>query len=185
MLSTAIHATSSGGASDWPVIAALLAAAMAFTGVMITLIVNGRRAERERLRQLYAGGWAAVQAYKEMAFAVRRRNVDESAAERVRVSEAMREIQKDLAFHEALIGRERSGQIAAEYRILVAKTREIAGGIIKRSWNENPISSDSEMHSPEIASELAALRGCEDSYMNAIAERFNGPRHPTPPAQEC
>jgi len=60
---------------------------------MITLIVHGRRAERERLRELYAGGWAAVQAYKEMASAIRRRNTDAPAAERVRVSEAMREIQ--------------------------------------------------------------------------------------------
>ncbi|MEJ7786291.1 MAG: hypothetical protein WKF96_15920 [Solirubrobacteraceae bacterium] len=172
MLTAAIHAAVSGGASDWPVIAALLAAALAFTGVMITLIVNGRRAERERLRELYAGGWAAVQAYKEMAFAVRRRNIDERAAERVRLSEAMREIQKDLSFHEALIGRERSGKIAAEYRILVAKTREIAGGIVKRSWNEDPIASDKEMHSPAIAAELAALEPFEDGYLSAIADRL-------------
>jgi hypothetical protein len=139
---------------------------------MITLVVNGRRADRERLRELYAGGWAAVQAYKEMAFAVRRRNIDERAAERVRVSEAMREIQKDLAFHEALIGHERSGKIAAEYRILVAKTREIAGGIIKRSWNEDPVACDNEMHSPAIAAELAALKPSEDGYLSAIADRL-------------
>lgn len=167
-----MHMAASGGAGDWPVVAALLAAAIAFTGVMITLIVNGRRAERERLRELYAGGWAAVQAYKEMAFAVRRRNIDQRAAERVRVSEAMREIQKDLAFHEALIGRERSGQIAAEYRILVAKTREVAGGIVKRSWNEDPIACDKEMHSPAIAAELAALKPFEDGYLSAIADRL-------------
>lgn len=172
MLSSTVHTTASGGASDWPVIAALLAAAIAFMGVMITLVVNGRRAERERLRELYAGGWAAVQAYKEMAFAVRRRNIDERAAERVRVSEAMREIQKDLAFHEALIGRERSGKIAAEYRILVAKTREIAGGIVKRSWNEDPIACDKDMHSPAIAAELAALKPFEDDYLRAIADRL-------------
>ena len=171
MLSAAARAATSDGGADWKVIAALIAAALTFLGVMITLIVNGRRAERERLRELYAGGWAAVQAYKEMAFAVRRRNIDERAAERVRVSEAMREIQKDLTFHEALIGRERSGKIAAEYRILVAKTREIAGGIVRRSWNEDPIASDKEMHSPAIAAELAALKPFEDGYLSAIADR--------------
>jgi hypothetical protein len=129
---------------------------------------------RERLRELYAGGWAAIQAYKEMAFAVRRRDIDDRARERVRLSEAMREIQKDLAFHEALIGRERSGRIAAEYRALVGKTREIAGGIIRRSWNEEPITADSEMHAPHIAKELGALRSFEDGYMDAVAEALGG-----------
>jgi len=119
------------------------------------------------LRELYAGGWAAVQAYKEFAFAVRRRNLEDRAGERVRISEAMREVQKDLAFYEALIGRERSDSVACEYRILVAKTREIAGGIIKRSWNEEPIDSDRDMHSPEIAGELQALTQFEDGYMSA------------------
>lgn len=174
MLSAAARAATNDGGADWKVIAALIAAALTFLGVMITLIVNGRRAERERLRELYAGGWAAVQAYQEMAFAVRRRNADDRAAERVRISEAMREIQKDMAFHDALIGRERSGRVAAEYRILVAKTREIAGAIIKRSWNEDPITSDHEMHSPEIAAELGALKQFEDRYMNAVAHRLGG-----------
>lgn len=173
MLSAAIHATAGGGSSDWAVISALLVAAVGFGGVIITLIVNGQRAERERLRRLYADGWAAVQGYKEMAFAVRRRNTEARAAERVRVSEAMREIQKDIAFHEALISRERSGRVAAEYRTLVAKTREIAGGIIRRSWNEEPITSDSEMHSPKIAAELSALKPFEDCYLSAIADRFS------------
>lgn len=76
------------------------------------------------MRALYADGWAAVQAYKEMAFAIRRRNVDDRAAERVRLSETLREVQRDLAYHEALIGRERSSRVTAEYRVLVAKTWE-------------------------------------------------------------
>ena len=88
----------------------------------------------------------------------------------MRLSEAMREIQKDLSYHEALIGRERSGRVATEYRNLVAKTREIAGGVIRRSWNEEPITVDSEMHSPEIAEELQALKPFEDGYMHAVAD---------------
>jgi hypothetical protein len=54
-------------------------------------------------------------------------------------------------------------------------TREIAGGIIKRSWNEEPITSDSEMHSPEIAEELSTLKQFEDGHMNAVAGEL-GPR---------
>ena len=111
-----------------------------------------------------------------MAFAIRRRNLEDRPAERVRLSDIMREIQKDLSYHEALIGRERSGRIASEYRNLVAKTREIAGGIIRRSWDEEPISSDGQMHSPEIADELAQLRPHEDGYMNAVADELGGGR---------
>ena len=174
MLTSAIRAAQPASGEDWKIIVALVAAALGLLGVAITLLVNGRRAESERLRELYASGWAAVQAYKEMAFAIRRRDAGNRAAERVRLSEAMREIQKDLAYYEALIGRERSGRIAAEYRILIAKTREIAGGVIRRSWNDAPIETDDRMHSPEIATEVGALKPFEDSYMNAVADRLGG-----------
>jgi hypothetical protein len=157
-----------------PVATTTAAATLAFLGVIITIWINGRRAHRDRLRELYAGGWSAVQAYKEMAFAMRRRNLEDRAAERVRLSEVMREIQKDIAFHEALIGRERSGRVAAEYRNLIAKTREVAGGIIRRSCDEEPINSDPQMHSPEIAGELAALTPHEDGCMNAVADELGG-----------
>ena len=90
----------------------------------------------------------------------------------MRLSEAMREIQKDISYYEALIGRERSGRVAAAYRGLVATTREIAGGIIRRSWNEEPITSDAQMHSPEIAQELGALKRFEDGYMDAVAHEL-------------
>ena len=154
---TATVQTAANTGDSWKVIVPLIAAGIAFTAVMIKLWWDARSARRERLRELYAGGWAAVQAYQEMAFAIRRRNIEDRAGERVRLSDAMREIQKDLSYFEALIGRERSGHVATEYRNLVTKTREVAGGIVRRSWNEEPITSDSDMHSPEIANELAAL----------------------------
>lgn len=171
MLTAAARAAANTG-DDWKVIVPLIAAVLAFAGVMIKLWWDARSARRERVRELYAGGWAAVQAYKEMAFAIRRRSIEDRPGERVRLSEAMREIQKDVSYYDALIGRERSGRVAAEYRTLVAKTREIAGGVIRRSWNEEPITSDSQVHSPEIAAELGALKPFEDGYMNAVADEL-------------
>jgi hypothetical protein len=159
----------------WKVIVPITAAGIAFAGVMIRMWWDARAASRERLRQLYADGWAAVQTYKEMAFAIRRRNVEDPAGERVRLSETMREIQKKLSYFDALIARERSGAIGTEYRELVNKTREIAGGIIRRSWNERPITEDSQMHAPEIAEELAALKPFETSYMDAVARKLGAP----------
>jgi hypothetical protein len=171
VLTAAARAAADSG-DDWKVIVPLIAAAIAFAGVMIKIWWDARSARRERLRELYAEGWAVVQAYKEMAFAIRRRNLDDRPGERVRLSEAMREIQKNISYYEALIGRERSGRVAAEYRSLVAETREVAAGIIRRSWNEEPITSDSQMHSPEIAAELGGLKPFEDGYTNAVADEL-------------
>jgi hypothetical protein len=50
-----------------------------------------------------------------------------------------------------------------------------------RSWNQEPIVTDSDMHSPDIANELAALRPFEDAYMDAVADGL-GVRHAHAPA---
>jgi hypothetical protein len=171
----AVAAAASGGADGWKVAIPLIAAAIALFGVVITLAVSGRRAEHDRLRAMYAGGWAAVQAYKEMAFAIRRRNAEDRAGERVRLSEALRDIQRDLAYHEALIGRVRRGEVGEAYGALVAATRAIAGGIIRRCWDEEPITSDKEMHAPDIAAELEPLKEIEERYLSAMEEAVRGP----------
>jgi hypothetical protein len=171
-----VLAVAAGGES-WKVIVPLVVAVIGFTALMIRMWWDARASRLDRLRELYAGGWAAVQAYKEMAFAIRRRNIEDRAGERVRLSEALAAIQKDLSYHEALIARERSGKIAAEYSALVSKTREIAGDVIRDSWNDEPITKDSEMHSPEIAQKLTHLERFEEGYMNAVANRL-GVRSP-------
>jgi hypothetical protein len=169
-LNVVLLATASGGEGEGlKVVIPLVAAAIALFGVLLTLIVNGYRSNRERRRELFAGGWAAIQSYKEMAFAIRRRSAVDPAAERVRLSEALREIQHDISFHEAMIGRDPSDDVASTYSELVKKTRVVAGGIIKRSWDEPPINADNEMHAPEIATELQALRPYEDAYLDEIA----------------
>ena len=154
---------------DWKYYVSVLLGVLGFIGVIVTLAVNGRRAERARRRELYANGWAAVQAYKEFAFAVRRRNIDDRGAERVRLSDQLSLVQRDLAYYETLIGRERSRDAAGAYGELVSNTRRIAGGIIRRSWNEEPIAADREMHSPAIAEELQALNPWERTYMDSVS----------------
>lgn len=165
----AAAAASGDSSDDLRVLIPLITSAIALIGVLLTLIINGYRANRERRRELFAGGWAAVQSYKEMAFAIRRRSSVDPASERVRLSEALREIQRDISFHEAMIERDPPGDVAAAYRELVKKTREVAGSIIKRSWDEPPITADGEMHAPAIAKELQALRPYEDTYMDQVA----------------
>lgn len=192
MIALIVQAASDGGGEGLKVVLPLIGSAVVLLGVLITLYVNGCRAERTRRRDLYSAGWAAAQAYKEMAFAIRRRNRDDRAAERVRLSDAMSEIQKELAYYEAMIGRERvsetvflvtnrdlRGAVGDAYSKLVAETRKVAGGIIKRSWDEEPISSDTEMHAPSIAEELKALKPAEDGFLDAVNADVGG-RRPDP-----
>ena len=189
MLIAVAQAASDGGGEGLKIVLPLIGSAIALAGVLLTLYVNGRRTERTRRRDLYSEGWAAVQAYKEFAFAVRRRNANDLAGERVRISTAMGEIQKELAYHEAMIGRERvsafvfkltgkdrPGVVADAFLKLVAETRKVAGGIIKRSWDEEPIHADSEMHAPAIAQELGALGPFETAYLDAISDDVGGRR---------
>jgi hypothetical protein len=189
LLTAIAQAASDGGGEGLKVVLPLIGSAIALVGVLLTLFVNGRRTERTRRRDLYSKGWAAVQAYKEFAFAVRRRNADDRAGERVRISTAMGEVQKELAYYEAMIGRERvsefvatvtgrdhRGVVADAYLTLVAETRKVAGGIIKRSWDEDPISADSEMHAPEIAKELAALEPFEAAFLDTVSDDVGGRR---------
>jgi len=189
VLIAAAQVAADGGGEGLKVVAPLIASAIALFGVVITLFVNGWRTDRNRRRDLYSAGWAAVQAYKEMAFAIRRRSIEDLAGERVRLSDAMGEIQKEIAYFEAMIGRERvsdfrftatgrdlRGAVADAYLKLVAETRKIAGGIIKRSWDEEPINKDSEMHAPNIADELQALKPVEAAFLDAVNRDVGGRR---------
>src|ERR1700730_9600381 len=86
----------------------IAAAVVALLGVWI----NGLREERRRRRELYANALEATYAYREFAYVVRRRRTDVAGEERVRVSEALREIQRDLSKYEALMKIERCTQVA-------------------------------------------------------------------------
>ena len=187
MLTLVAHAAGDTGGEGLKVVIPLIASAVALFGVVLTLVVNGLRADRNRRRDLYSAGWAVVQAYRELAFAIRRRNVEDRAAERVRLSDAMGAIQKELSYYEAMIGREgvsefvftvtgrdHRGAVAAAYLKLVAETRKIAGGIVRRSWNEEPISQDREMHAPDIATELQALQPVEGAFLDAVNRDVGG-----------
>lgn len=134
----------------------------------LAIWVNGYRADRARRRELYAEAWEVIVEYKEFAFAVRRRDSNNPASERVRITTAMGDVQARLAKSEALVKNERSKDVAKAYADLVLETRKIAGGIVRRSWNESPIQKDSEIHSPEIADELSALRNAEDAFQVSV-----------------
>lgn len=157
------HPTAHG--VDWKFVVTIASVLVAAT----TIWVNGYRADRVRRRELYAEAWSAIVRYKEFAFAVRRRDSERAGAERVRLTSAMSEVQANIAKYQALLTNERSKHVAKSFDEVVASTRRVAGGIVRDSWNEPPITNDSEVHAPEIADALRELEPNERAFLASAA----------------
>jgi hypothetical protein len=104
--------------------ATVVAPAVVLLVGVITLYVNGERAERWRRRDLHARALAAAIAYTEMPFAIRRRQhePEHRSAERVRLTTRFSEIQAEISVCQALIDSEGDPRISAAYRELVDAT---------------------------------------------------------------
>jgi hypothetical protein len=146
-------------------VAALIAAAAS----LLTLWVTGIRADRTRRRALYAKALEAALAYREFPYLIRRRNHSDLAGERVRISEALREVQRDLAFCESMLRMERHTKVYVEYKNLVAPTRIIAGGYMRDEWDRPPITTDSEVNVPG-GFDYSGLAAEEKAFTDATAE---------------
>lgn len=142
----------------------ITAAAVALIGVWI----NGLREERRRRRELYANALEATYAYREFAYVVRRRRTDAPGEERVRISEALREIQRDLSKYEALMEIERCTQVAVSYTQLVIKTREVAGGYMHDAWKSGGAREDSQMNIADV--DFVPLKEYEAAYLAAVRQ---------------
>jgi hypothetical protein len=148
-----------------------VALAVGVTAAVVALLgvwINGLRAERHRRRELYATALEATYAYREFAYVVRRRRNDVPGEERVRISEALREIQRDLSKYEALMKIERCTRVAVKYKHLVEKTREVAGGYMRDSWNDYGAAEDKQMNIIDI--DFAPLADYEQAYLTAVQE---------------
>lgn len=148
--------------------------APAALGLASTIIVTvlgwlwaQRRKRLDEHAKLLADAYAAVAAYKEFAFAVRRRDLDEPAKERVRISEALRAIQQDLTFHVAWV-RGTTPRVSEAYDNLVGELRKTAGSAVREGWNTPPITTDEQMNMPEIGAQLAPLARPEQDYLTQV-----------------
>lgn len=148
--------------------AALIGAGTAATVNVLGIVAIGIRQDRQRRRELYAAALEATIAYREFAYAVPRRRSDARPQERVRISEAMREVQRDLARAESLMKIERARNVATAYGNLVAKTREIAGCYIRAAWQQEPITDDRQMNVPG-GLDFSALAPLEAAYLDAVS----------------
>lgn len=135
---------------------------------LVVLGVNAWHRERDRRRRFYADALALTFDYREFAYAVRRRRHDVSAEERVRLSEAMREVQRGIAHHEALMQIERAPRVYATYKLLVSATRRVAGGYVREAWKTPPITEDTQMNIDGI--DFSELDSLVTAYLGAVEE---------------
>jgi hypothetical protein len=165
----------------WWLTPAIIAALVAFLGTLATIAYNGLRARRDRQREMFARAFAAVADYWEFPYVVRRRRPDQPEAERVRISEALRDVQSQLSFYQAWIAIE-APKVASAYEDLVSATRRIMGGQIHEGWNEPPARSDAEMNISGIRRD--GLQDKADAYLAAVRDHLvsfssvhRAPRH--------
>ena len=146
----------------------------AFLAALITAAINlwlarrkSREEERNRLRNSFAEAFAAYGAYKEFPYAIRRRRADAPAEERIRLSEALREIQASLVYHLAWTAAE-SETVGQAYANLIQQVRRTAGVAMHDAWKSPPAESDETMNIPPSAIDLSSLALHETTYMNAV-----------------
>lgn len=148
----------------WWLTPAIITALVAFLGTLMTIAHNGLRARRDRQREMFARAFAAVADYWEFPYMVRRRP-DEPEAERVRISEALREVQGQLSFYQAWIATE-APKVASTYDELVSTTRRVMGEQIHEGWNGPPARSDADMNLSGICRD--GLQEKADAYLGAV-----------------
>ncbi|MFG1811760.1 hypothetical protein [Streptomyces sp. NPDC049040] len=128
---------------------------------------KSKEEERNRLSAAFAEAFAAYSAYNEMPFAIRRRRRDQAVEERFRLSEALREIQARLAYHEAWTAVE-SEEVGKAYAELLQQMRRTSGVAMHDAWLAAANRSDVAMNIPFSVVDLRSLKPYEQAYLEAV-----------------
>jgi hypothetical protein len=169
-------ASATTGGSAGNIGAAVLSAAV--IAALITAAINlwlarrkSREEERARIRNTLAEAFQAYASYKEFPYAVRRRRHDQAAEERIRLSEALREVQARLTYFDAWTKTE-NPEVGAAYAALIAELRRVAGGAIRQAWLDPPCTDDTGMNIPPDVVDLSALNPLEKAYLPAATSHL-------------
>lgn len=148
----------------------------AFLAAITTAVITmwsarrkGREEERNRVRTTFAEAFAAYSSYKEFPYAIRRRRADAPGEERVRLSEELREVQANLAYHVAWTSVELE-VVGAAYANLVREMRRVVGAAMHDAWKAQPNDSDEGMNIPLSVIDLSALSEYETAYLDAVRD---------------
>jgi hypothetical protein len=136
---------------------------------LATFFLAGRRTRLDRQRQVFADALDTVMRYREYPFIVYRRNADEPAKERQRISAELSELQAKLNGFKGRL-RVEDPFVGAECVKLIDATRRIAGPMIAEAWNREPASLDTAVHNPGW--EFSELTTYDEAYLRAVADHL-------------
>jgi hypothetical protein len=149
----------------------LIVLAVTSAGGVLTWWANGVRSERARLQTLYADAYAAVVAYQEFPYVIRRRRAllpgheEIGNDERVRIATDLQSVQERLSNYTAQI-RTESAEVSEKYDALVHRTRVIAGSYMREAWKAPPLDNDAGMNITDI--NYDELRQPQADYLDAM-----------------
>jgi hypothetical protein len=166
----AVEASESTSVDSSLLAPAIVAAVVAAAVSLMTFLLAGRRARLDRQRQVLADAFEAVMEYREYPFIVRRRNPNEGAEERRRISGDLSRVQARMNGFKARLLVE-DPYIGRCYTELVTKTRQVAGAMIKAAWDNDPVSADAEMHAP--AYDFSELDEYDNRFLGAVARHLD------------
>ncbi len=136
---------------------------------LATFFLAGRRARLDRQRQVFADALDAVMTYREYPFIVFRRNAEDGAKERQRISADLSQLQAKLNGFKGRL-RVEDPCVGGRYIELLAATRRIAGPMINDAWNRDPAPTDNTVHNPGW--DFSALDAHDDAYLRAVADHL-------------
>jgi hypothetical protein len=128
--------------------------------------------ERARLRSTFAEAFECVVRYKEMPYAIRRRRSDAPGAERVRLSEELRDIQAKLSYYLMWTAGE-STSVGNAYETLVENLRRVAGAACHDAWISQAASDDAGMNIGPDVVDVSELTEHEQSYVQAAQQHLD------------
>jgi hypothetical protein len=154
-------------------------ATIGLAGILIGLWLNGNRTDRQRRREMHARSLAAILAYGEMPYMIRRRRVetDQRSAERVRLSSHFSVVKAEISTCQVLLAADGDLRLSSAYNSLVETARQTAGKEAHNAWNEDPIQTDSEMNMADLYDRLQPLRDHLKRFESDLAHATLPLRH--------
>jgi gas vesicle protein len=142
----------------------------AVVGAVVNVALARRKSieeERARVRTTFAEAFQTVAEYKEFPYAIRRRRHDQPEAERVRLSEALREVQTKLSYY-LMWTKAESDEVGQAYETLVRELRKSAGKACREAWLAPPAREDKDMNfgRPGVI-DLSGLKPYEEAFISA------------------
>jgi hypothetical protein len=127
---------------------ALVAAAIAFVGVLVTVTINGNRAERQRKRDLHARSLGAITAYGEMPYRIRRRTA--GAETRARLTDELSLVKAEVDTCQVLLAADGAEKLSDAFDDLYELARTTVGKEAHDAWKAPVITQDAEINQGDL-----------------------------------